>query len=271
VARLPLLTLARVADGPPRDVALDGLRVLDLTRVIAGPVATRTLASHGADVLRLDSPRLPEDAAGLLETGPGKRHAVVDLASRSGRATGEDLLAAADVVVQGYRPGALDAFGLDPESLAERHPHLAVVRLRAWGKGGPWENRRGFDSLVQAASGIADALATDGATDGAPGALPAQALDHGSGHLAAAAALRALTRRRAEGGVWHAELSLAQTARWLLDAPGAEPEPAVAADVARYLVELPSPGGPVTVVAPPGSPVWRSGLTETAAPAWLPR
>jgi crotonobetainyl-CoA:carnitine CoA-transferase CaiB-like acyl-CoA transferase len=271
VARLPLLTLARVADGPPRDVALDGLRVLDLTRVIAGPVATRTLASHGADVLRLDSPRLPEDAAGLLETGPGKRHAVVDLASRSGRATGEDLLAAADVVVQGYRPGALDAFGLDPESLAERHPHLAVVRLRAWGKGGPWENRRGFDSLVQAASGIAALLAAD---DGTPGALPAQALDHATGHLAAAAALRAVAARREQGGVWAAELSLAQVAHWLLTAgPGPDRGGPDDGDVGPHLVELPSPGGPVTLVRPPGSPVWRTGPVSAGhdLPEWLPR
>jgi crotonobetainyl-CoA:carnitine CoA-transferase CaiB-like acyl-CoA transferase len=268
VARLPLLALTRVADGPPRDVALAGLRVLDLTRVIAGPVAGRTLASHGADVLRLDGPRLPEDPAGLLETGPGKRHAVVDLASRSGRATAEELLAGADVVVQGYRPGALDAFGLDPAGLAERHPHLAVVRLRAWGEGGPWAGRRGFDSLVQAASGIADALATG---DG-PGVLPAQALDHGTGHLAAAA-LRALSRRRAEGGVWSAELSLAQTAHALLAAGPAPPEPPGDDDPARYLVELPSPGGPVTLVAPPGSPVWRTGPVPAGhdRPEWRPR
>jgi len=267
VARLPLLSLTRVADGPPREVGLDGLRVLDLTRVIAGPVATRTLASHGADVLRLDSPRLPEDPGGLLETGPGKRHAVVDLASPGGRATAEELLAGADVVVQGYRPGALDAFGLDPASLAQRHPHLTVVRLRAWGAGGPWQERRGFDSLVQAACGIAGTLATDAG----PGALPAQALDHGTGHLAAAAALRALARRRAEGGVWSAELSLAQTARWLLAAGPAAPEEPGTDDVAAYLVELPSPGGPLTLVAPPGSPVWPAGPAEVDRPAWLPR
>jgi crotonobetainyl-CoA:carnitine CoA-transferase CaiB-like acyl-CoA transferase len=243
--------------------------VLDLTRVIAGPVATRTLASHGADVLRLDGPRLPEDPGGLLETGPGKRHAVVDLASRSGRATAEELLAGADVVVQGYRPGALDAFGLDPASLAERHPHLAVVRLRAWGAGGPWAGRRGFDSLVQAATGIADALATDQG----PGVLPAQALDHGTGHLAAAAALRALARRRAEGGVWSAELSLAQTATELLDAGPARPEPPADGDVTPFLVELPAPGGPVSLVAPPGSPVWRTGPVPAGhdRPEWLPR
>jgi CoA-transferase family III len=268
VAGLPLLTLRRIADGPPRDVRLDGLRVLDLTRVIAGPVATRTLASHGADVLRIDGPRLPEDPGGLAETGPGKRHAVVDLASRSGRATVEELLAGADAVVQGYRPGALDAFGLDPGSLADRHPHLAVVRLRAWGEAGPWQDRRGFDSLVQAATGIGSLLG--GGTG--PGVLPAQALDHATGHLAAAAVLTALARRRDEGGAWHAELSLAQTAHWLLGAgvPGEPPGPEP--DAARWLVELPSPDGALTVVAPPGSPVWRRGLLPAGPhPRWLPR
>lgn len=273
VVELPLLSLRRVADGPSRDVALDGLRVLDLTRVIAGPVGGRTLASHGADVLRLDSPRLPEDPIGILETGGGKRHAVVDFASPTGRAILEELLTSADVVLQGYRPGAFDAFGLDPASLAERYPHLAVVRLRAWGASGPWQNRRGFDSLVQAASGIAAFLATDDS----PGVLPAQALDHATGHLAAAAALMAVAHRRSHGGVWQAELSLAQIAAWLMaagSAPGsaAENDPADAADVSRYLVTLPATGASVTVVAPPGSPVWRTGSVPVVGhPEWLPR
>src|SRR6185503_18682368 len=210
----------------------------------AGPVATRTLASHGADVLRVDHPRLPDDPAGLLDTGPGKRSTALDLATRGGRAAAEELLAGADVVVTGYRPGALDAFGLDPASLAERHPHLAVVRLRAWGAAGPWADRRGFDSLVQAAAGIADTLAGEAG----PGVLPAQALDHATGHLAAAAALRALARRRDEGGVWCAELSLAQLAHWLLSA-GARPEtPDENVEVAPYLVELPAADGPVSLV-----------------------
>jgi hypothetical protein len=111
VAALPLLRLTRVADAPPRDVPPAALRVLDLTRVIAGPVATRTLAAHGADVLRLDHPGLPDDPAGLLDTGAGKRSASLDLTTPFGRATLEELLGGADVVVQGYRPGALDAFG----------------------------------------------------------------------------------------------------------------------------------------------------------------
>jgi crotonobetainyl-CoA:carnitine CoA-transferase CaiB-like acyl-CoA transferase len=146
-----------------------------------------------------------------------------------------------------------------------------VVRLRAWGAAGPWAGRRGFDSLVQAASGIAGLLATE---DG-PGALPAQALDHATGHLAAAAVLRAVARRRAEGGVWHAELSLAQAARWLVEAGSSSAHDGGPddADVTPYLVELPSPGGPVALVAPPGSPVWRTGPVPAGhdRPEWLPR
>jgi crotonobetainyl-CoA:carnitine CoA-transferase CaiB-like acyl-CoA transferase len=128
-------------------------RVLDLTRVIAGPVATRTLAAHGADVLRLDPPDRPEIPLRYWDTLPGKRSAQLDLGSAGG--LGEELLAGADVVVLGYRPGALDRFGLSPDALAERHPGLVVVTLSAWGNHGAWASRRGFDSLVQAACGIA--------------------------------------------------------------------------------------------------------------------
>ena len=262
------MTLRRTADGPVRAPSLDGLRVLDLTRVIAGPVATRTLASHGADVLRVDGPRLPDDRGGLFDSGAGKRHVVLDLADAADRRTVEELLGQADVVVQGYRPGAFDAFGLDPAALAERHPHLVTVRLSAWGTTGPWQERRGFDSLVQAATGIADRC---GGPDG-PGVLPAQALDHGTGHLAAALVLGALSRQRTEGGGWSGELSLAQTAHWLLAAPR-EPEPPDGADPARYLLELPTPEGTATVVAPPGSPAWASAavLPPDADPVWCAR
>ncbi|SNX97577.1 CoA transferase [Geodermatophilus sabuli] len=270
VAGTPLVGLRRVVDGPARTASPDGVRVLDLTRVIAGPVATRTLASHGADVLRVDSPRLPEDPGQLVDTGPGKRHVLLDLASAADCRTVEDLLAAADVVVQGYRPGALTGFGLDPASLAARWPHLVLVSLSAWGTAGPWGRRRGFDSLVQAATGIAVVCGSDDA----PGALPVQALDHATGHLAAATVLAALARRREEGGGWHGALSLARTAHWLLGAPrrpaGATEEPV---DPAPYLLSLPAPGGPVTVVAPPGSPPWRTAAAGPAGqrPTWLPR
>ncbi|MFE9306650.1 CoA transferase [Streptomyces sp. NPDC006706] len=186
-----------------------GLRVLDLTRVLAGPVATRTLALLGADVLRVDAPDRPEEAGLHADTGFGKRSAALDLTAD--RAAFEELLASADVVVTGYRPGALDRFGLSAEALAERRPGLVVAQLSAWGGYGPWGGRRGFDSLVQVATGIA---AIEGSPE-QPGALPAQALDHGTGYLLAAAVLRALTEQTREGGTRVVRLALARTASWL--------------------------------------------------------
>ncbi|MFG2273487.1 CoA transferase [Streptomyces chartreusis] len=226
VARRPLVEherfgTARARALPPLDgtplLPAAGVRVLDLTRVIAGPVATRTLALLGADVLRLDTPLLPELLDQHTDTGFGKRSATLDLAAD--RRTFEELLATADVVVTGYRPGALDRFGLSARALAERRPGLIVAELSAWGAYGPWSERRGFDSLVQVATGIA---ATEGSAE-QPGALPAQALDHGTGYLLAAAVLRALTERADQGYGRCVRLALARTARWLTD--GIEPGP----------------------------------------------
>ncbi|MFF3514568.1 CoA transferase [Streptomyces sp. NPDC002573] len=207
----PLVPLVRSAGEPLLPAA--GLRVLDLTRVIAGPVATRTLALLGADVLRIDSPQLPELADHHADMNFGKRSAALDLAAPGDRRAFEELLAEADVVVTGYRPGALDRWGLTPERLAERRPGLVVAQLSAWGAYGPWGGRRGFDSLVQAATGIA---VTEGSVE-EPGALPAQALDHGSGYLLAAAVLRSLTEQTEEGGTRVVRLALARTAAWLTD------------------------------------------------------
>ncbi len=215
VAGLPLLTLTEAAGAGVRPVPPGGaVRVLDLTRVIAGPVGTRALALLGADVLRVDDPRLPEIPAQHLDTGFGKRSTLLDLSRPADRRTFEDLLAHADVLVTGYRPGALDRYGLAPEAVWERYPGMVVARLSAWGSAGPWRDRRGFDSLVQAATGIAD---IEYSGSGVPGALGAQALDHGTGYLLAAAVLRALAQRAVRGGGWAAELSLAQTAYWLVE------------------------------------------------------
>ncbi|WP_330258573.1 CoA transferase [Streptomyces murinus] len=222
VAARPLVERATLGAAPvralpPLDTAAApllpaaGVRVLDLTRVLAGPVATRTLALLGADVLRLDAPWLPELPDQHADTGLGKRSATLDLAARPDAF--EELLAGADVVVTGYRPGALDRFGLSPEALAERHPALVVAQVSAWGAYGPWGSRRGFDSLVQAATGIA---VTEGSAQ-EPGALPAQALDHGTGYLLAAAVLRALTERSRDGAGRAVRLALARTAHWLTD------------------------------------------------------
>ncbi|UNS99976.1 CoA transferase [Streptomyces tubbatahanensis] len=233
-------------EGPPGPGGLRGLRVLDLTRVLAGPVATRTLALLGADVLRVDAPERPEFPGTHADTGLGKRSTLLDLSSRAGQATFEELLASAHVVVTGYRPGALDRFGLAPESLMDRRPGLVVGQLSAWGPAGPWQRRRGFDSLVQAATGIAAVEAAEGAggntssPDLVPGALPAQALDHGSGYLLAAGLLRALTEQRTgTAGSRLVRLSLARTAHWLLhDLPGAP-----LANAARQSVGGAAPGG----------------------------
>ncbi|MET9556993.1 CoA transferase [Streptomyces sp. NPDC006645] len=201
----------RLPEGDPSSPA-QGMRVLDLTRVIAGPVATRTLGLLGADVLRVDPPLLPEDPKAHADTGFGKRSTRLDLGDPAGLAVFEDLLDSADVVVLGYRADSLDRYGLDPDTLSARRPGLIVARLDAWGWTGPWRERRGFDSLVQAAKGIA--LVERGA-DGRPGVLPAQALDHSTGYLLAAAILRALTERRGDGAGRHLRLSLAGTASWL--------------------------------------------------------
>ncbi|WP_300013786.1 CoA transferase [Pseudonocardia sp.] len=237
----PLVEHRVVGDAPPRPARRP--RVLDLTRVIAGPVATRTLAVHGADVLRLDPPDRPEIPLQALDTLPGKRSALLDLRDT---ATREELLAGADVVVTGYRPGALDRFGLAPGALARRHPGLVVVTLSAWGEQGPWGRRRGFDSLVQAACGIAVA---EGRADGTPGALPAQVLDHATGYLAAAAALLALRRQRREGGTHHVRLSLVGTASWLQGLPRPAPRPVPEVDPEPHLERV----GPLTLASPPGT------------------
>ena len=241
------------------DRPASGVRVLDLTRVIAGPVAGRTLAALGAEVLRIDPPGLPELPEAHLDTGPGKRTALLDLADAERR---ETLLAGADVLLTGYRQGSLDRFGLD------RHPHLVHVSLSAWGTSGPWAGRRGFDSLVQVASGIAAACA---ALDGTPGVLPAQALDHGTGHLMAAAALRGLAARERGEPVRAARLSLARTAAELLARPRRD-EPARRPDPDRFRVTF----GDVSLIAPPGTldgePLrWAHGPRPlgTDEPAWL--
>lgn len=233
----PLLERRVVGDAAPRPARRP--RVLDLTRVIAGPVATRTLAAHGADVLRLDAPDRPEIPLQALDTLPGKRSALLDLADT---ATREELLAGADVLVAGYRPGALNRFGLAPQALAERHPGLVVVTLSAWGERGVWGGRRGFDSIVQAACGIAS-------EEGSPGALPAQVLDHATGYLGAAAALRELAEQRRDGGTRHVRLALAGTAAWLQDLPRPADDPVPDVDPGLFL----EPVDGLTIASPPGT------------------
>ncbi|MGC8487691.1 MAG: CoA transferase, partial [Clostridia bacterium] len=181
----------------------------------------------------------------------GKRSTIVDFETAAGRATLEHLLARSDVVILGYRPGSLHRFGLAPELLAERYPGLTIVSLAAWGHTGPWAERRGFDSVVQAASGIAMRESTD---DGAPGALPCQLLDHGTGYLAAAAALDGIAEQMTEGGTRVRRLSLARTAAWVLGLPAIASTPAGVSrpreDLSSWALEL---GGGQRAVSPPGT------------------
>ncbi|MGW3246310.1 CoA transferase [Streptomyces sp. NPDC001070] len=252
----PLVEFARTDDAEaraltPAELPAAGVRVLDLTRVIAGPVASRTLALLGADVLRVDGPRLREDEEAHADTGFGKRSARLDLAEPADRRVFEELLAAADVVITGYRPGALDRFGLSPQALSQRRPGLVVAQLRAWGWSGPRAEWRGFDSLVQAGSGIAS---IEAGPDGRPGVLPAQALDHGTGYLLAAAVMRALTDGRRHGGGRLLRLSLAGTASWLMHGirPGAAgPGGGEAYDAGQWLAETDSPYGRLVHARPP--------------------
>ncbi len=281
VATEPLIALDEADPGPapawPKSAALpagrplDGIRVLDLTRVLAGPVATRLLASWGAEVLRIDPPGWEED--GLApDVTLGKSCARLDLRERGDRAAFEALLARADVLVNGYRPGAMDALGYGVESCRRISPGLVDVRLDAWGWTGPWAGRRGFDSLVQMASGIDD----PGAAGAAPVPLPVQALDHATGYLAAAAALRGLARRLAGRGT-AARLSLATTARLLVDLgpvpPGPGHAPPAEADLAPGVER--TAWGPARRLRPPleveGAPLrWDrpAGPLGSAPAAW---
>ncbi|GAB3620622.1 CoA transferase [Glutamicibacter endophyticus] len=205
----------------PTSLPLAGLRIVDLTRVIAGPCAGRILASLGADVLRIDPPDFPELLDAHIDTSFGKRSVVADLSASDVAQQLHAALDQADAVLLGYRTGSLDRFGLASDELLERYPHLAVLELNAWGHSGPRRSIRGFDSIVQAATGISVAYGTGddpAAPDFTPGALPVQALDHATGVMVAATAIGIL-RHRVDGRSARARFSLARTAHELLSLP----------------------------------------------------
>jgi CoA-transferase family III len=200
------------------DRPLAGVRVLDLTRVIAGPVCTKVLAAFGADVLRIDPPGFEEVPALLPETTVGKRCAALDLTAEDARRRFGDLVEQADVVVHGLRPGAMEGLRFGTDALRRRNPGIVTARLDAYGWTGPWASRRGFDSLVQMSTGIAAAGAVAAGVD-RPQPLPAQALDHATGYLLAAAVVRGLTRRLTTGEAADITASLLGTANLLLANP----------------------------------------------------
>ncbi|MGZ5271519.1 MAG: CoA transferase [Ramlibacter sp.] len=222
IAGQPLLTLTRIGDAPPLGLPpldpaqrpLEGVRVLDLTRILAGPVGGRALAAYGADVMLVNAPHLPNIEA-IADTSRGKRSAHADLRTAAGRAALDALLHAAHVVVQGYRPGALAGLHYGPHDVAAQRPGIVYVSLSAYGNQGPWAQRRGFDSLVQTATGFNQAEGEAAGDATRPKALPTQILDQATGYLIAFGAAAALHRQQLEGGSWHVQVSLAQTGHWL--------------------------------------------------------
>ena len=220
LAALPPLRIERLHAAPARPFApdpsrpLDGVRVLDLTRVIAGPVAGRTLAAHGADVLYVASPHVPNLPSLIADTGRGKRACAIDLETAEGRATLRALVEQADILLQSYRPGALARHGFGPAQVAAMRPGIVVATLSAYGETGPWAGKRGFDSLVQTSTGFNHAEAT-AAGSAAPKPLPCQALDHASGYLLALGAMAARLRQARDGGSWKVGVTLATTGTWL--------------------------------------------------------
>jgi crotonobetainyl-CoA:carnitine CoA-transferase CaiB-like acyl-CoA transferase len=218
VAEQPLFEIRKIGEAkpeslPPGTRPLSGVRVLDLTRVLAGPTCARTLAEHGAEVLKISGAHLPDSGAAEFDTGIGKLSAHLDLRPPAGVETVRGLLKEADVFSQSFRPGTLAARGFSPEQAAALRPGIVYVTLSAWGTEGPWRERRGFDSIVQTVSGMA--YRQSGELK--PKLLPVSVIDYVSGYLMAFGAMVALARRATEGGSWLVRVSLARTGKWIVD------------------------------------------------------
>jgi crotonobetainyl-CoA:carnitine CoA-transferase CaiB-like acyl-CoA transferase len=211
----PVLEIVRIGDAPAQplpngDRPLSGVRVLDLTRVLAGPTCAKNLAEHGADVLRVSRPGLADSGVLDFDTGVGKLSAHVDMRDPAQMAQMRELARGCDVFSQAYRPGTLDARGLSPQELAELRPGIVCITLNAWGFRGPWKDRRGYDTVVQAANG----MAWNG-MDAPPLFAPVAQQDYVAGYLMAYGAMVALARRASEGGSWLVRVSLAGCGEWI--------------------------------------------------------
>jgi crotonobetainyl-CoA:carnitine CoA-transferase CaiB-like acyl-CoA transferase len=264
VASLPLMEIVRIGDAPreelrPGDRPLSGIRVLDLTRVIAGPTCARTLAEHGAEVLKITGKHLPSLGRQEFDTGHGKLSAHLDLREAKDVETLRGLVRGADVFSQGYRPGTIGSRGFSPEQLAELRPGIVVVSLCAFSHAGPWASRRGFDTVIQTVSGITHRQGELFPEGGKPGPqfYPVSAIDFLTGYLMAFGAMVALKRRAAEGGSWLVRISLAQVGRWLVErgqVPEAELKDTIKeftpAELERWTMTSDTPSGRLRHLAP---------------------
>lgn len=258
IRNLPVIEIIRIGDAPPQPMPagarpLSGVRVLDLTRVIAGPTCARTLAEHGADVLKITRADLPHSGELDLDTGIGKLSAHLDLRDPAQADTLRGLIRSADVFSQSYRPGALAGRGFSPEAVAALRPGIVCVTLSAWSHAGPWRARRGYDTIVQTSTGMAHASSVDGK----PRHLPVSAIDYVSGNLMAFGAMVALARRATIGGSWFVRVSLATTGRWIVDrgtfAPeqlAGLPEDLPETELAALCTEVDWPGGRIRYMKP---------------------
>ncbi|MCY4617386.1 MAG: CoA transferase [Chloroflexi bacterium] len=220
LADSPAVIIERIGDAPAKpipggDLPLNGVRVIDNTKVLAGPTISRTLAALGADALHIGAPGVADMQAAQADTGHGKRRAHVDFDTDEGKDTIWNLIDEADIFSQSYRARSLARRGLSPEALAERRPGIIYISENAYGQFGPWQEKRGFDGNVQAATGIHHVQQKD--LTNMMGTGPAIALnDYGTGYWGAYGALEALRRRSIEGGSWHVKVALGQTAAWFL-------------------------------------------------------
>ncbi len=283
LADWPVVKITKIGEAPPEpppagDRPTSGIRVVDVTRVLAGPTCAKTLAEHGADVLHVTAPHLPASALFDVETGIGKRQASLDLRDPVQADAMRELIRGADVFSQGYRFGALAKRGLAPEQVAALRPGIVYVSENCYGQVGPWAQRPGWEQLGQAATGMS--FREGSARESAPRLSPAAVNDYSTGYFAAYGAMTALARRAVEGGSWHVQVSLSQTCMWYQRlGDDLDPRAGDAGDVTPFLGELDSPDfGHLTYLKPALSmsetePRWDLPPVAhgTHEPAWLPR
>ena len=261
LAQVPVVEILRLGDAPPEPIPgprageqgarpLSGVRVLDLTRVLAGPTCARTLAEHGAEVLHVRSPKLPSIEPFVIDTNPGKRSCYLDLDRKEDVEQLRALVRDAHVFSQGYRPGALARRGFSPEELAQMRPGIIAVSIDCYGHEGPFAQRPGWEQLAQTVTGMAH----EHAGDEHPALVPAAINDYTTGYLGALGVMCALARRATEGGSWHVRVSLARTSMWIMSLPRTAPDDKPGgfdmASIAPWIIEMNTAWGPLTRLGP---------------------